>query len=302
MGNRNSLTGDRQPLALSSSVWIVCKKRPPARPGWDNTVLNEMRENITQQLRDFWDAGIRGPDFVWAATGPALEAFSKHPVVKKANDPNQFMTVSEFLREVRRMVVDFVVGRVLTHDDEEAITGLDDVTTYYLLHRHDFGMEDAPVGGCILYALSCNLSDSALVNQYDLLAQSGKGGSSDDTEEDATEESETTSGGAKVKLKTWSRRQGRNLGLDAPSGRPIPLIDQVHKLMHLWRAGDQVKVDEYLDTRGLQSNALFNQILQALIELADAGSDERSILETLSNHVAARGNVQAPGQKQILFG
>ncbi len=289
--------------ALSSSVWIVCKKRSAARPGWDNTVLNEMRENITQQLRDFWDAGIRGPDFVWAATGPALEAFSKHPVVKKANDPNQFMTVSEFLREVRRMVVDFVVGRVLTHDDEEAITGLDDVTTYYLLHRHDFGMQDAPVGGCILYALSCNLSDSALVNQHDLLAQSGKGGSSDETEEgDTTEESETTGGGAKVKLKPWSRRQGRNLGLEASSGRPVPLIDQVHKLMHLWRAGDQVKVDDYLDTGGLQSNALFNQILQALIELADVGSDERSILEALSNHVAARGNVQAPRQRQLQLG
>ena len=287
--------------ALSSSVWIVCKKRSAARPGWDNTVLNEMRENITQQLRDFWDAGIRGPDFVWAATGPALEAFSKHPVVKKANDPNQFMAVSEFLREVRRMVVDFVVGRVLTQDDEEAITGLDDVTTYYLLHRHDFGLEDAPVGGCILYALSCNLSDSALVNQYDLLAQSGKGGSSDETS-DTTEESETTGGGAKVKLKTWSRRQGRNLGLDAPSGRPVPLIDQVHKLMHLWRAGDQVKVDDYLDTRGLQSNALFNQILQALIELADAGSDERSILEALSNHVAARGDVRASRQRHLAFG
>ena len=148
--------------ALSSSVWIVCKKRPFARPGWDNTVLNEMRDNITQQLRDSWDAGIRGPDFVWAATGPALEAFSKHPVVKKANDPNQ--------------------------------------------------------------------------------------------------------------------------------------------LIHLWRAGDQVKVDDYLDTRGLQRNALFNQLLQALIELAAAGSDERSILEALSNHAAARDDVQAPRQRVLQFG
>ena len=298
--------------ALSSSVWIVCKKRPPARPGWDTTVLNEMRDNITQQLRDFWDAGIRGPDFVWAATGPALEAFSKHPVVKKANDPNQLMSVSEFLREVRRMVVDFVVGRVLTQDgDQEAATGLDDVTTYYLLHRHDFGMAEAPIGGCILYALSCNLSDSALVNQHDLLAQAGKGAASDDPEEDPVsghgagdppEDAEETSGGAKVKLKPYNRRQGRNLGLEAPGGRPVPLIDQVHKLMHLWRAGDQVKVDDYLDTRGLQRNALFNQILQALIELADAGSDERSILEALSNHVAARGGVQAQRQRELLFG
>ena len=288
---------------LASSIWLVCKKRPFARPGWDTTVLNEMRDNITQQLRDFWDAGIRGPDFVWAATGPALEAFSKHPVVKKANDPNQLMTVSEFLRAVRRMVVDFVVGRVLTQDgDQEAATGLDDVTTYYLLHRHDFGMAEAPIGGCILYALSCNLSDSALVNQHDLLAQAGKGGPSDDPEEDAPpEDAEEPSGGAKVKLKPYNRRQGRNLGLEAPNGRPVPLIDQVHKLMHLWRAGDQVKVDDYLDTRGLQRNALFNQILQALIELAAPGSDERSILEALSNHLAARGGVQAQRQRELLF-
>ena len=72
---------------LSASIWLVCRKRPPAaRLGWDGPVLAEMRENISERLRDFWDAGIRGPDFVWAATGPALEAFSRHdPVVRKAD-------------------------------------------------------------------------------------------------------------------------------------------------------------------------------------------------------------------------
>ena len=297
--------------ALSSSVWIVCRKRSATRPGWDNKVLDEMRENITRQLHDFWDAGIRGPDFVWAATGPALEAFSRHPVVKKANAPGEQMSVSEFLRQVRRMVVDFVVGRVLVQDGaapqadaQEAETGLDDVTTYYLLHRNDFGMGEAPIGGCILYALSCNLSDSALVNQHDLLTQAGKRGTvdEDDEEEDAPEEVEETGGGAKVKLKPWHRRKGRNLGLEGQGGRPAPLIDQVHKLMHLWRAGDQVKVNDYLDTRGLPRNRLFNQILQALIELAGEGSEERSLLESVSNHAAGRGGVQAPRQRQLELG
>ena len=291
MGNRNRAISS---AALSSSVWLVCKKRLPARPGWDSGVLQEMRENITQQLRDFWDAGIRGPDFVWAATGPALEAFSKFPAVKKANDPNQLMSVSEFLREVRRMVVDFVVGRVLSQDGEEAVTGLDDVTTYYLLHRNDFGMGEAPVGGCILYALSCNLSDAALVNQHDLLAQGRKRGAGEAVEQNGSEEEgEETGGGggAKVKLKRWNRRTGRNLGLEGPGGRPVPLIDQVHKLMQLWRGGDQGKVNSYIDERGLQRNAIFAQILQALIELAEAGSEERSILEALSNHVKARDHV-----------
>ena len=307
---RTARTRSMASAALASSVWIVCKKRSASRPGWDNKVLDEMRENITQQLRDFWDAGIRGPDFVWAATGPALEAFSKHPVVKKANAPGEQMSVSEFLRQVRRMVVDFVVGRVLIQDGappqadgQEAETGLDDVTTYYLLHRNDFGMGEAPVGGCILYALSCNLSDSALVNQHDLLTQAGKRGTvdEDDEEEDAPEEAEETGGGAKVKLKPWHRRKGRNLGLEGQGGRPAPLIDQVHKLMHLWRAGDQVKVNDYLDSRGLPRSALFNQILQALIELAGEGSEERSLLESVSNHAAGRGGVQAPRQGQLQF-
>ena len=297
--------------SLASSIWLVCRKRSQTRPGWDNVVLREMRENIAQKLRDFWDAGIRGPDFVWAATGPALEAFSKHPVVRKANDVSGgLMTVSEFLREVRRMVVDFVVGRVLTQDGEETVTGLDDVTTYYLLHRHEFRMEDAPVGGCILYALSCNLSDSALVNQHDLLVQSGSASAVDepDEDEDASEDVEgddeegDTGSGAKVRLKPWNRRLGRNLGLEGHGGRSVPLIDQVHKLMHLWKAGDQVRVNEYLDTRGLQRNALFHQILQALIELAPGGTDERRILEALSNHAAAHGNIRSPRARQMPFG
>ncbi|MFN3626149.1 MAG: DUF1156 domain-containing protein, partial [Hyphomicrobium sp.] len=171
MGNRTRSLGS---AALSSSVWLVCKKRPAARPGWDTAVLAEMRERIHTQLRAFWDAGIRGPDFVWAATGPALEAFSKYPVVKKADEPNAQMTVSEFLREVRRIVVDFVVGRVLTHGEAtEMAASLDEVTSYYLLHRNDFGLDDAPIGACILYALSCNLSDSDLADRFDILSRTG---------------------------------------------------------------------------------------------------------------------------------
>ena len=299
----NTRTRAMDSAALASSVWLVCRKRAPGRPGWDNAVLDEMRTNITQKLRDFWDAGIRGPDFVWAATGPALEAFSRHPAVKKANAPDELMSVSAFLREMRRMVVDFVVGRVLTKGGEEAVTGLDDVTTYYLLHRHDFGLQDAPVGGCILYALSCNLSDSALVNQHDLLVQSGSRAAAEEPEdEEEDEDAEESGGGAKVRLKAWSQRRGKNLGLEAQGGRPAPLVDQVHKLMHLWRAGDQVRVNEYLDSRGLQRNALFHQLLQALIELATAGSDERAILEALSNHAAAHGDVHAPRQRQLQMG
>ena len=295
--------------ALASSIWIVCRKRTGARVGWDTAVLTEMRENITRQLRDFWVAGIRGPDFVWAATGPALEAFSKYPVVKKADVAGSQMTVSEFLREVRRFVVDFVVGRVLTHDgDAEATSGLDDVTTYYLLHRHDFRMGDAPIGACILYATSCNLSDRDLTDRYDILSRA-KRGSGDETGDDQGDFEEDTEaagnrggGGNRVALKPWIRRTAKSLGHQTPDGRPPPLIDQAHRLMHLWRAGDEAKVNNHLDDRGLKHHALFARLLQALIELADAGSEERAVLESLSNHIAARGGVAPARQLNVPLG
>jgi hypothetical protein len=293
--------------ALSSSVWLVCKKRlATTRPGWDNRVLEEMRTNIQQRLRDYWKAGIRGPDFVWAATGPALEAFSKHPVVKKATQPGEIMTISEFLRAVRRLVVNFVVGRVLTKNgDGASIEGLDDLTTYYLLHRHDFGLGDAPVGACILYAISCGLSDSALVDRHDLLLRTGGKSAADDDEEESEEaednaEPEGPGSGSRVKLKPWSQRKRKTLGCDA-EGKPAALIDQAHRLMHLWKAGDVVNVDEYINDRGLRRYALFHQLLQALIELAPAGTEERSLLESISNHVVGRG-VDRPAQPTLFPG
>jgi hypothetical protein len=80
------------------------------------------------------------------------------------------------------------------------------------------------------------------------------------------------------------------MGYESGTGLSLspPLIDQAHRLMHLWRAGDLIKVDEYLDARGLKRNALFHQLLQALIELAVRGSEERSLLESISNHISGR--------------
>jgi len=168
-----------------------------------------------------------------------------------------------------------------------AITGLDDLTTYYLLHRHDFGLDEAPAGAAILYAISCNLSDRDLSDRYRLLEQKG----------------------STLQLLPWHKRasvgydpvldaaesQGaetpRLPGLEAPEAvlLELPLIDQAHRLMHLWRAGDVTKVDAYLDARGLRRNALFHQLLQALIELASAGSEERALLESISNYLGVRG-------------
>jgi adenine-specific DNA methylase len=277
--------------ALASSVWLVCRKRnPQAKAGWDNRVMAEMRENIVGQLREFWDAGIRGPDFVWAATGPAMEAYSKYPAVKKANSPSgDLLTVGEFLESVRRMVIEFVVGRVL-RVEAEATDRLDSVTSYYLLHRNDFAFEKAPAGACILYAVSCGLSDADLERTWNLIKVKGSKIKTDPDDED----SEQGDGGkdegssSEFTLRTWKERKEKRMGYEAPGGREVPLIDRIHRVMHLWKEGDVRKVDEYLDDYALRRNDLFLRVIQSLIELSDRSGEERPLLESLSNHLGAR--------------
>ena len=286
--------------ALASSIWIVCRKRSTAaRAGWDKRVLEEMRKNITIQLREFWDAGIRGPDFVWAATGPALEAYSRHPVVKITDAPGKQLTVAEFLRHVRRMVVGFVVSRLL-NPDSGPVDELDDVTTYYLLHRNDFGLQPAPGGASILYALSCNLSDSNLAGRLNILARSRKPRSERDVVDDNEDGTAATSGG-EVRLKAWNQRRGKSLGEPDANGAPPAVIDCLHKLMQLWKSGDRRQVDRYLEQRGLWRHELFARLTQAVLELAEGGSEERSILESIQNHLRATA-LDASQQRALPLG
>jgi adenine-specific DNA methylase len=162
--------------ALSSSVWLVCQKRPASAPsGWDGLVLKKMEEYITESLRNYWDEGIRGPDFIWAATGPALAAFSAHPIVKKASKAGQVLDIAEFLIHVRRLVIKFVLSRLLPEGATvgDASQQLDSLTAYYLLHRNDFGLEKAQAGAYILYATACNITDRELAST-NLLAKKSK--------------------------------------------------------------------------------------------------------------------------------
>jgi adenine-specific DNA methylase len=304
--------------ALSSSVWLVCRKRPStARPGYDRPVLAAMRANITEQMRHFWDAGIRGPDFLWAATGPALEAYSKHPIVLReatSSGAREAMPVAEFLREVRRLVVEFAVGRVLRAEGGDVAAGLDDVTTYYLLHRESFGMTDAPVGAAILYALSCGLSDSDLTDRWEILAR-GKGSAAvepegndedeecDDEDEDEDEADEGRAGGSStVRLRPWNARKRKALGLEGIGGKSVPMIDRLHRLMTLWKEGEVAKVDAFLSEAALTRDPLFPQIVQAVIELArrDGKPDEAVIIESISRHMQSRSGLAAARQPVLI--
>ena len=246
--------------ALATSLWLVCRKRPTsARRGYYGKVTHEMQERITERLRYFWDAGIQGPDFVWAAIGPALESYSSYKEVRRMN--GRVFTVAEFLSEVRRIVTDFALGQILHGASTEA---LDEWTRYYLMHMNHFGTGDALVGECILLAQGYGLSLDDLTDARIGLLKKASSGSA-------------------LRLLEHTDRRSDRVGQPHTSGG-LPMIDMLHRIMNLWKAGDKTLISIYLTEHGLRENNLFKSVVQALIEISPQSSDERSLLEAIINY------------------
>ena len=261
--------------SLATSLWLVCRKRPSnARVGHYGKVKRDMQERITERLRYFWDAGIQGPDFIWAAIGPALESYSSYKEVRR--NTGEPFTVTEFLTEVRRMVTDFALGQILGGATTEA---LDEWTRYYLMHMNHFGTGDAPVGECILLAQGYGLSlDDLTASRMGILKKA--------------------SSGSALRLLGYTDRGSDRVGQPHTSGG-LPVIDMLHRIMNLWNVGDQVEISAYLTEHGLRENPLFRSVVQALIEMSLQGSDERSRLEAIISYNPSLSTEETEGQLTI---
>lgn len=286
--------------ALASSVWIVCRKRDKlAQPGWEEAVLDQMRQKLFEPretlgqrniLQYYFDLGIRGPDFIWAALGPALEAYSAHPYVKKT--AGGIITVPEFLKEVRRLVLHFSLGELpgfreiqqTTQGRGEGIE-IDPVTQYYLLHRAYFGLVPAPAGACILYANACGKNETELKMVWNIIEQGGKtkrGRPSVNGTENGNDGIEGK--GNEYRLLGWQERTGREDLGELRAGMSPPLIDRLHRLMFLFHQNRASEVQQTFDIWGLASERAFAPLLQAVRELAlrDKDDTERRLVEALA--------------------
>jgi len=288
---------------LSSSVWIVCRKRDTfAQPGWEEMVLDDMRRKLFEPrealgnrniLQYYFDLGIKGPDFIWAALGPALEAYSAHPYVKKTQ--GGILEAPEFLKEVRRLVLHFSLGELPGFKDIQQTTQgrgegieLDPVTQYYLLHRAYFGLTPAPAGACILYANACGKNETELKVVWNIIEQGGKSkkGRPPATEGESDDE-ESEGKGNEYRLLGWRERVGREDLGETRGGMTAPLIDRLHRLMHLFQQNRVSDVQQLFDKWALASERAFAPLLQAVLELAVQAKDdtEKRLVEALSSQL-----------------
>jgi ribA/ribD-fused uncharacterized protein len=261
---------------LSSSVWLVSRKRTSnAGKGWYKQVQPKMKERITERLRYFWDEGVRGPDFLWAAIGPGLEAFSAFDEVRR-NDGSAF-TISEFIKEVRRLTTDFALGQILQGGTE----GLDDWTRYALMHAQSFGTGSGSVGEAILLAGAYGLDLNVLTGPKGILTKGKSKTTKNSEDDDDTGDDElSTNNSTDLRLLYWEERKRDDLGEPLESG-DWHVIDAIHRLMREWATGDVTRAAIYADRLGLGNNDLFWRVAQALVEMGALQSKERSMLEAI---------------------
>jgi putative DNA methylase len=304
---------------LSTSVWILCRKRDvAAQPGWEDMVLARMRSILFDPreelggkniLRYFFDLNVRGADFLWAATGPALAAYSEHPYVKKTG--GGYLDVKDFLNEVRKLVLYFSLGALKGFDDLQAHADtiavvLDPVTQYYLLHREAFGLEPVMAGVCILYANACGKTDRELQMVWNVIEQGGKKKGKHpkpegDEEEDDGEILNANTKADKFRLVDWGQRvRDEHLG-ENRGNQPAPLIDKLHRLMYLLQQNRGSDVQSAYDQWGLKGDPAFPRLLQAVRELAVEShkADEQRLVESLASQLKMNRTVVLQGNQVL---
>jgi putative DNA methylase len=287
----------QESAALASSVYIVCRKRQGAAMGYWSEVCLETRELVERRLQRFWDAGIRGADMFISAIGAGMEVFTRYARVEKASgDP---VSMGEFLQEVRQVVADFALRRVL---HEQAVASeLDALTRFYLLYRWAYGRAEVPFDEARKLATSVGLELTQVWGAGEVVQQEkervrvlahyerawgvrtgAKGGRGRPPRSRAGAPSEQLS--LEAMLPPSEAKEEAIAAWDALRARGRQsLIEAIQLAAALWEANQISRLHEWLG-EGYADRPAFWLTAQAISEMLPDGDRERRVLQGLLAH------------------
>ena len=143
----------RETASLTSSIYIVARKRKRAPTGIYNEVKAEMTRHLNERLQRLWKEGLRGADFFIATIGSAIAIFGKYDKVIDSVKGNAIQA-DRFLADVQQIATDYAVRQIL----ENGATGnISSLTRFYLLWRWEYGTKRVPFDDARKLAQSCGL-------------------------------------------------------------------------------------------------------------------------------------------------
>lgn len=231
--------------ALASSIYFVCRKMERKDVGWLPEVKDEIKNHITEKLGRLWEEGVSGADFFVAGIGSAIEIFGKY---KKVMDyEGREISTKELIEYVREVVTDYAVRRILHNGISGEISPL---TRFYILWRWTY--KDAKV----------HFDDARKLAQstgVDLEKEWNKG---------------------------FIRKEKEFVKVLGPHERTIDeledlreMIDVLHKVLLLWRAGRKDEMKEVLKETGYGEKEAFYITAQAISETLPSDNREKKLLD-----------------------
>ncbi len=201
--------------ALSDSIFFVARRRERGAVGqYETEVEPELRKIAEERVETLWNGGkgIGGADLLMAAVGAGLRAYSRFDRVEYAN--GEPVSAERYLRDVQGVVLEGILKEVFGLPPEEAGT-VDPVTRFYILWR--FTWRDAAIeaGDAYVFCQSQGV---------EIDGPKGLSGATPRLVEKA---------GGKFRIRDFRERGGdASLGI-AVKDKTSPLIDALHRLLHL---------------------------------------------------------------------
>ena len=246
---REARTVARESAALASSFFLACRKREGNETVYFKDIKQELNKRIMERLDHFWEQGIRGADFFISAIGPAVEVFGRYEKVKKLS--GEEITASELLEEVRKLVTQYALSRILRGAKLEKI---DSLSRFYILWRWTYN------GETVLYDDARKLAQAVGIELDDIR---GKG--------------KLVSGKDKILVAKPDERKLE----DIAKRQPISLIDALHKACLLWKADKRKELENFLSESGFLDDDAFWETAQDLSDLLPDGDREKQMLQGL---------------------
>ncbi len=259
----------RASAALASSTFLVCKKRTSANTAYLNRVLDEMEKAIEPKLEAFWNAGISGADFFMSAIGPGLEAYSKYQTVKRMS--GEVVGVGEFLDEVRKIVLRFVLKRIFKNGGREA--SVDGPTQFALAALWSYGYE-MPSDEARKLAQSTGVELSELGSLVQVKGEK-----------------------TRILKAKERKKHDPDFGMPDREGGVVPIVDALQRSTLLLSRGREA-VAEYLHAVGHLKSEIFWLTAQAIAEVLEGEDEGRALHELLT----FRDNLPEPKGQAGLFG
>ena len=235
----------KESAALASSIYFVCRKMERKEVGWLNEVKEEIKNHIYRKLESLWEEGISGADYFISAIGSAIEIFGKYRKVMdyEGNEIN----ASKLLEYVREIVTDYAVKQILHNGIAEELSPL---TRFYLLWRWTYGEARVHFDDARKLAQSTGV---------DLEREWNKG---------------------------FIKKEKEFITLLGPQERTLEeigdlteMMDVLHKVLLLWKAGRKEEMKEVLVKTGCGRKESFYRVAQAISETLPNGSKEKKLLD-----------------------